>query len=192
MINSIYSPQKLKTLARKLDRSSNFTPYHSERVANYALELCKALGIRGKKKDLIVNACLVHDVGKAVVDKEVWSKTDKLNLSDWHLIRMYPKISAILAKESGLAANISEFIYYQHIWYNGNGYPEADKKGQRIPIGARILAICDAFEAMVSGRPYRVPISREEAIEQLRKRAIDQFDPRLVEVFIEKVINTNA
>lgn len=181
---SIYSIEKLKELARKIDRENNHTPCHSEKVADYALELCKALGIRGKKKDMIVAASLIHDVGKAVIDTEIWSKNGKLSEKESLEIKMHPIISAKLAKEAGYSDKVVELIYYHHVWFNGNGYPDAHKKGLRIPIGARILAICDAYETMISNRPYREAITPDEAIEELQKNSIKQFDPRLVEVFI--------
>lgn len=186
--NSIYSIHKLKALARKLDRENNYTPCHSEKVANYALEICRRLNIRGKKKDLIITACLIHDVGKVGVNPGVLAKKEKLTAMELYQIRLHPKISANLAKEAGCDRKIIEILYYHHVWFNGNGYPDARKKGQRLPIGARILAVCDAYEAMTSERSYKEVMSSGEAIEELRKTAIKQFDPRLVEVFVREII----
>ena len=183
MINSTYSISGLKTLARRLDRESNCTPCHSENVANYAAELCKALQIRGRRKDAILTACLVHDVGKISVDREVWLKKGRLSDADWHKIKQHPALSATLAQEAGCDEKIVDIIYCHHMWYNGNGYPHAGKKGQRIPVGARILSVCDAYDAMISKRPYREPVSREEALGELKKHSISQFDPNIVEVF---------
>lgn len=185
MDNTVYSLQNLKEFARRLDRGNNHTPCHSENVANFALDLCRALGIRGKKKDMIVTACLIHDVGKIAVDPDVLEKHEKFNDVETLKIRLHPVISARLAKQAGLDKTVVETIYYHHVWFNGRGYPDkAYKKGQRIPIGARILAVCDSYDSMISQRSYREKITREKAIEELRRSAVKQLDPRIVEVFI--------
>lgn len=190
MTKSIYSLNKLKALARKTDRLNNHTPCHSERVADYALKLCRALNIRGKRKDAIITACLVHDTGKIVVDTSVWGKKERLTHKEMRFIKMHPAIAAKLAKAAGCSDKVAELIYYHHQWFNGNGYPDLKKQGSRIPIGARILAVCDAYEAMVSSRPYRRRIPAEEAIEELRRNAVRQFDPKIVEIFI-KIVTEN-
>jgi len=185
----IYNPQELRALARKLDRTNNCTPCHSENVANYALELCKALKIRGKKKDMIIAASLIHDVGKIGIDTRIWAKGQRLSSIEWLKIKMHPIISARLVKEAGFSKEVVEAIYYHHVWFNGNGYPtNARKKGSRIPISARIIAVCDSYEAMVSERPYRKAMIIHEAIRILRKYSAKQFDPRIVEIFIAELL----
>jgi putative nucleotidyltransferase with HDIG domain len=182
---SIYSLSKLKEFARKLDRENNYTPCHSENVANLALELCRALNIRGKKKDMIIAACLIHDVGKATVGAEILEKHERLSAAEALKIRQHPVISAQLANQAGLSKTVIETIYYHHVWYNGRGYPDnGHRSGHKIPIGARILAVCDAFEAITSNRSYRDRASKEEALERIKKSAIRQFDPRIVDVFV--------
>ena len=184
MNSSIYTLNKLKELARKLDRENNHTPCHSENVANLALELCRALNIRGRKKDMIITACLIHDIGKLAVKPEVLSKNGKLSIVEALRVKLHPIISARLARQAGLNKTIVETIYYHHVWFNGNGYPDnAVKKGARIPIGARILVVCDTYDSLISKRSYKDVKSKEEAVEELRKNSIRQFDPRIVEVF---------
>lgn len=191
MENSIYSITRLKELARRLDRENNYTPCHSENVANLALELCRALGIRGKKKDMIITACLIHDIGKIAVEPTVLAKHEKLSIAESIKLKMHPAISARIARQAGLSNNVVEMIYYHHVWFNGNGYPgEACKKGARIPIGARIMAICDAYDTMISHRAYKEEVSKEDAIKELQKFSVKQFDPKIVEVFI-KIIGTD-
>lgn len=191
MNNSIYSLQKLKVLAKKIDRENNYTPGHSENVANLALDLCRALNIRGKRKDMIVTACLIHDIGKLVVDREILLKNEKLNVAESLKIKIHPIISAKLARQAGLSKAVVETIYYHHVWFNGNGYPDdAYRKGARIPVGARIMAVCDAYDTMVSSRSYKERMSKQEAIKELQKFSVKQFDPRIVEVFI-KTLNGN-
>lgn len=191
MNNSIYSLRKLRELARKLDRENNYTPCHSENVANLAMDLCKALGIRGKRKDMIIAACLIHDIGKVGIDQKILDKKERLTDIEWLRIKRHPTISAMLAKEAGYSDKVAEIIYYHHVWYNGNGYPKATKKGARIPIGARILAVCDTYESMISKRSYKEVASRQEAIDELKKNSIRQFDPRIVEVFSRAVAAEN-
>jgi len=189
MNNSIYSLRKLRELARKLDRENNYTPCHSENVANIALDLCKALGIRGKRKDMIIAACLIHDIGKIGIGRKILEKKERLTDIEWLMIKRHPAISAILAKEAGYSDKVAEIIYYHHVWYNGSGYPKAAKKGARIPIGARILAVCDTYESLVSKRSYKDIKSSQDALGEIRKNAIRQFDPRIVEIFSEVIGN---
>jgi putative nucleotidyltransferase with HDIG domain len=191
-MNSANTPvDRVRELAERLDNGHNHTPHHSERVAGYARLLCRLMQIRGKKKDTIINACLIHDIGKAVIDAEVWAKKERLSEFDWYKIQLHPLLSAIIAKEMGCDEKTVEIIYYHHVWFNGNGYPHKDgyprRKGNRIPIGARILAVCDAYEAMISQRAYRAAGKSDEAVCELRRRASEQFDPRIDEVFINQV-----
>ncbi|MCM8782055.1 MAG: HD domain-containing protein [Candidatus Omnitrophica bacterium] len=188
MNNSLYSFKRLKKLANKLERGSDYTPCHSENVANYARDLCSALNIRGKKKDMIITACLIHDIGKIGIDTQLLIKKGKLKDSEWLKIKMHPALSAILAKEANLSKGVVETIYYHHVWFNGNGYPQANKKGTRIPIGARIMAVCDAYETMTSKRSYKDKrFSKEAALEELRRYSATQFDPSIVEAFVNFV-----
>jgi putative nucleotidyltransferase with HDIG domain len=187
---SIYSLAKLKELARRIDRENNYTPCHAENVANLAMELCRALNIRGKKKNMIITACLIHDIGKIAVEPEILVKQKRLSAAESLKIRMHPIISAKLAKQAGLSKVVIESIYYHHVWFNGNGYPHGYKKGVRIPIGARIMAVCDAYDTMVSKRAYREMIPPEEAIRELQKSSIRQFDPKIVDTFV-KVMGNN-
>ena len=91
-----------------------------------------------------------------------------------------------MAAYAGCKEKVVELLYYQHAWYNGNGYPDGIKKGSRIPIGARILAVCDAYEAMVSSRSYKDrQLTPQEVITELRKSSGEQFDPKIVEAFID-------
>ncbi len=191
MGDSIYTIQRLRAMSQKLDRENNFTPCHSENVANLSLDLCRELGIRGKRKDMIVTASLIHDVGKFGVDKSIWAKPGKLSASDWLEVKRHPALSAQLAKQAGLGKDVIETIYYHHVWFNGHGYPDVKKKGSRIPIGARIIAVCDAYDAMVSQRPYKEGLQKAEAIEELKSGAVRQFDPRIVQVFAEMLGGSN-
>jgi len=181
------SVQKLKALARELDTNVTMTPRHCEKVADYCVELCKAMEIRGKKRNIIVTAGLIHDIGKLPINPTLWIKKEKLSDSEWRTIQLHSVISARMAKEAGCDEKIVEALYYHHVWYNGKGYPDIKKKGKRIPISARILAICDAYDSMTSKRPYREPFSPERAVEELLKYSIKQFDPAIVETFIKVI-----
>lgn len=192
MNDSIYSIETLKELARKVDRMGNGACGHSEEVAQRARELCKALNVRGKRREIVIEACLIHDVGRIGVDAAVWSKTEKLNDIDWHQIKQHPAIGAKLAQRAGYEKHVVQIVYNHHVWYNGRGYPKSRRKGARIPLGARILAVCDAYEAMISKRPYREAKTSDEAIQELKKNVVKQFDPRIVEVFAERVVDNNA
>ena len=105
------------------------------------------------------------------------------NEEDWEVVKSHPKLGAtIVGNIPNLAPCVSTILHHHERW-DGTGYPEG-LQGEQIPVQARILAVADGFEAMISARPYRPPLSLEEAVKELRQGAGTQFDPHLVEVFI--------
>lgn len=187
MADTIYSKENLVVFANKVDYTSYFTPYHSNNVARLAHRVCKAMDIKGRKKKAIIIACLLHDVGKALIDSSILAKKGRLSKAEWFKVKIHPLISAKLAKEAGYNNTVVETLYYHHVWYNGRGYPRSNIRGRNLPLGSRILMVCDAYEAMTSKRSYRKKMTHLEAIEELKRYAILQFDPDIVEYFIRSL-----
>jgi len=122
-------------------------------------------------------------IGKIGIPAKVLSKKKKLNGENWEAIKTHPRLGAnIIGNIPNLVPCVSSILHHHERW-DGGGYPDG-LKGEEIPLGARILAIADSFEAMTSARPYRSALSREEVVRELRQGAGIQFDPYLVEVFI--------
>ncbi|GAH91361.1 unnamed protein product, partial [marine sediment metagenome] len=129
---------------------------------------------------------LLHDIGKIGIPDKILSKRGKLTTEEWEAIKSHPKLGAnIIGNVPSLVSCLPAVLYHHERW-DGTGYPEG-LKGETIPLDARILAIADAFAAMISARPYRDALCDEKVIKQLRQGAGKQFAPQLVEVFISLV-----
>ena len=167
------------------------TPYeklHAERVAQLGFALAKEAGLSDDRLVGFKEAAYMHDIGKISISESILNKPDKLTLAEWDEIKHHPAIGyRILKGVEGYSFHARAILYHHERW-DGMGYPMG-ARGDRIPILSRILAIADAFEAMTADRPYRGRMSKKEAIQELRDNAGTQFDPELVEVFIEKVLN---
>lgn len=167
------------------------TPYeklHAERVAQLGFALAKEAGLSDDRLVGFKEAAYMHDIGKISISESILNKPDKLTLAEWDEIKHHPAIGyRILKGVEGYSFHARAILYHHERW-DGMGYPMG-ARGDRIPILSRILAIADAFEAMTADRPYRGRMSVEAAVQELRNNAGTQFDPELVEVFIEKVLN---
>lgn len=167
------------------------TPYeklHAERVAELGFALAKEAGLSDDRLVGFKEAAYMHDIGKISISESILNKPDKLTLAEWDEIKHHPAIGyRILKGVEGYSFHARAILYHHERW-DGMGYPTG-ARGDRIPILSRILAIADAYEAMTAERPYREKMSEEVAVQELRNNAGTQFDPELVEIFIEKVLS---
>ena len=180
----IQSLNTISVLANVIDTKDTYTRGHSEKVMRYSLLIAEALGLPEKEKEIIQYASLLHDIGKIGVDIGVLKKEGPLDKKEWEQIHAHPQIGAEIVDNTGLLGELVPVILHHHERYEGGGYPSPERKTKNIPIGARILAVADAFEAMTSDRPYRKSLSMQEAKEELKKCSGTQFDPKVVDVFI--------
>jgi len=170
-------------LASTVEARDPYVYGHSRKVNTYAVALAEAIGLSPDEVSKISTAALLHDIGKIGISDKVLKKKGKLNEEDWEAIKAHPRLGAnIVSNIPSLVPCVSSILHHHERW-DGGGYPEG-LKGEDIPIGARILAIADSFEAMTSARLYRPALSLEEVLRELRQGAGIQFDPKLVEVFI--------
>ncbi len=163
---------------------------HSERVSDICLEMAKALGWSQLDQRKISTAGLLHDIGKIGISEALLNKTDKLTDEEYAEMCTHPEIGFRILQSFDNMKELSEYAYSHHEKWDGTGYPR-QLKGTEIPIEARILAIADTYDAITSARSYREGQSKEFAITELIKCKNTQFDPDLVDVFIEKVLNEN-
>ncbi|MCM8757867.1 MAG: HD domain-containing protein [Candidatus Omnitrophica bacterium] len=131
-------------------------------------------------------ASLFHDAGKVDVPLEILTKPTKLTPTEFKIIKKHPLKGAQIIKPLQVLRPVIPIIMHHHERYDGKGYP-SKLKGNKIPLGARIMAIADAFEAMVYGRPYRERINVSKAIEEIKKKSGTQFDPKVVEAFLKAI-----
>jgi len=181
----------ITSLAAAIDARDHYTSRHSEMVAKYTVAIAEAMKIPPERVELIRHAAYLHDIGKIGVHDFIFVKPGKLTDKEWEEIRLHSVKGAEILEPLGVFLDGAiDMVRQHHERYDGRGYPGHCRNGE-INIGARIMAVADAFDAMLSGRPYKKPYSKEKAIEELRENSGTQFDPEIVEAFLE-VLNKDA
>lgn len=173
----------ITSLKKILFEKSIETEEHAERTNTLALQIGRSLNLSENKLAELSLLSSLHDIGKVAIPEEILLKQNKLSKSEWRIIKKHPEIGYNITRASPHLAHIANAILTHHEWWDGSGYPQG-LKGDEIPITSRILAIVDAYDAMVSGRPYKSKMSREDAIEEIKKCSGTQFDPDIAEKFI--------
>ncbi len=174
-------------LAAAVEARDPYTRNHCERVADYAEALARRLNLPDDEIEKIRQASLLHDIGKIGIPDRILLKGGALSEAEYDVIKTHPVISASIIADIPFLEDIVPLIRHHHERFDGKGYPSG-LKGEQIPLGARIIAIADAFDAMTENRPYRSALSRREALEELLKAQNEQFDGSLTKAFIDMMI----
>lgn len=175
----------IKVLAQAIDARDHYTHSHSESVARYATLIASELGLCAKDIEAIRQASELHDLGKIGIEDSILMKPGALTSEEWAQIRKHPLIGAQILEPLTFLNDVIDLVRQHHEHYDGSGYPEG-RKGSDIHLGARILHIADAYEAMCSARSYRkIPLTKDAAIEEIKKNSGTQFDPKAVEAFLK-------
>jgi hypothetical protein len=173
----------IQAMVAAIEARDPYTAGHSRRVARYTVATARALHLPEDQTERLEYAAWLHDVGKLAVPDQILQKTGSLTPGEWAQMKRHPETGANILKQIKLLGRDVDVILHHHEKWNGEGYPDY-MRGSAIPLGARLIAIADAYEAMTSVRPYRArPMSREEAVCELKKCAASQFDPDLVGAF---------
>ncbi len=178
----------IASLESTLFEKSHETGIHTKRLNELARKLGREIGLNESILNDLSLLSSLHDIGKIAITEEILLKKSKLTDEEWSFIKKHPEIGSKIAKSTTQIAHIADGILYHHEWWNGNGYPKGLKKN-KIPIESRIISIVDAYDVMRNGRPYKKKMSKTEAVNELLRCSGTQFDPKLVEVFIKKVVN---
>ncbi len=173
----------IKSLSSTIDAKDTYTYGHSDRVSKIGLAIAEEFNLSFKEREVIYLAGLLHDVGKIGITEKILHKPTNLDEDEYAEIKKHPSISAQIIGSIKQMEEIVPSIRHHHERFEGGGYPNG-LKGREIPLGGRILAVADAFDAMTSDRPYRKRFTVEHAILQLKKYANIQFDPEVVNAFL--------
>ena len=184
-----HAVQAVLSLAKIQELKDPYTRGHSERARRMAMRVARELGLSDEEVQNVGFGAVLHDVGKIVVPPEIINKPGPLTEDEWRVIRSHPEWGANIVGELELLAPVKPIILHHQERFDGDihnkypGYP-LGLQGDQIPIGARIIAVVDAFDAMTSDRSYRKGMPKAVATEELRRHSGKQFDPRVVEAFI--------
>jgi len=177
--------QTITALAEAVDKRDPYTSKHSWRVKEIGGDIGRAMRLGESDLEALEWGGLLHDVGKIGVPDAVLLKQDRLNRQERAIMNSHPVLGAQIIQGVARLAPELPIIRHHHEWYNGSGYPDR-LIGDEIPMLARILHVADSFEAMTAARPYRMtPLTPEQAIAELRKFAGIQFDPKVVDAFVQ-------
>lgn len=178
------------TLALALESKDSYSSGHSERVAEYATEIAKFINLSKEDQLNIYRASILHDVGKIGIPDAILNKPNALNEEEWAIMKSHPERGEAICSKLNFAQEILPIIRYHHEHYDGKGYPDA-LSGEKIPFLARLVSIADTVDAITSSRPYRAAGTFEKACAELQKGSGTQFDPALVEAFVN-LYNKNS
>lgn len=176
----------LQIIINTLYEKSEQNDLHSKAVSKICRRIGQAMKMSSEKISELEILGEIHDIGKIGISESILNKVEQLNSQEWEQIKKHPQTGYHIVSSSGDMAFLGESILAHQEWYDGSGYPKG-LKGEEIPLMARIVSIADAYDAMVSYRPYRKPRTKEEAIEEIKKYSGRQFDPELVEIFINEI-----
>jgi HD-GYP domain-containing protein (c-di-GMP phosphodiesterase class II) len=173
-------------LTDAVEAKDRFMIGHGEEVAQYVTAVGERLGLEPRRREELVYAALLHDVGKIAISESILMKTSELSAEERGVIQLHPRIGAQLVRQVSALRPIGPAVEHHHERWDGTGYPDGLFE-DAIPVEARVLAVADAFSAMTADRPYRAALSLDEACAELERCAASQFDPVCVRLFVEEV-----
>lgn len=180
----------IKSLVTLLDTKVSRDYTHSPQFSKLVCSLGCEVHLSEKQLESLKYASLLHDAGKVGIPSEILTKTTKLTPAEYDIIKKHPVKGAQILRPLQVLRPVIPIIMYHHEKYNGTGYP-SHLRGCQIPLGARIMSVADAFEAMVYGRPYRQRMNIAAAIREIKKKSGSQFDPKVVEAFLKVIKKFN-
>ena len=181
--------RSVMALTSAIDAKDHYTHSHSQHVGVHAVAIAKEIGLSDAEIKEIDRACQLHDIGKIGIQDNILTKPGQLTPEEWDQMKLHSLKSAEILKPLVFLGGVIEIVEQHHERYDGKGYPYGLKEDQ-IKLGARIMAVADSFDAMVTDRPYHKAFSKEEAMEELKKCSGTQFDPKVVATFLRILAKT--
>ncbi|MFH1621869.1 MAG: HD domain-containing phosphohydrolase [Candidatus Omnitrophota bacterium] len=174
------------TLAKALDARDHYTKSHSENVEKSSVLIAKEIGLSNVEIEYIHKAALLHDIGKIAISDNILKKTTSLTNDEFEIIKNHPLCSEEIISSISFLGDSIKIVRHHHERYDGKGYPDGIKGGD-IELGARIISVADSYDAMTSDRTYRKALSQEQAVQEIAKGKGTQFDPKVVDAFMELI-----
>jgi len=171
-------------LSNAVDARDPYTAGHSERVSKISMLLSRELKLSEETLEILEYTGLFHDIGKMGIPDHILNKSGKLTDEEYEVIKKHPDIGINILSNVDFLAKALPIIRHHHEKYSGNGYP-CGIKGEEVPLGSRIIAIADTYDAMTMDRPYRQLFSHDAAVAEIQKHSGTQFDNKLVDVFMK-------
>ena len=176
--------ETVTSLALAIDAKDHYTQGHSQKVSAYAVMIAHALGMNEAEVEEVRLAGLLHDIGKVGIPEVILNKSGPLDANEWATMKTHTELGAKILEPLIAMKRIREMVGHHHEFFDGSGYP-ARLAAEHIPVGARVIAIADAYDTITSERTYKKARSPEEAFAELERCAANQFDPKIVRAFIE-------
>jgi response regulator RpfG family c-di-GMP phosphodiesterase len=178
--------QTIVGLAQALEENDLYTRGHSERVSTYCRMIAEGLGMPLHEVETVVQAALMHDIGKIGIRYEKLNKPGQLTPDEIAMFRSHPEKGKRILEPIPFLRHLIPGCYCHHEHYNGGGYPQG-LKGDQIPLLGRLISVADCYDAMTTDRAYRKALSHEAAVAELKRCSGTQFDPKIVEIFVEEM-----
>ena len=183
-VGEIHYHEIIECITAALDAKDPYTAGHSQRVSDMAMKVCQLIGLNEDATEQIHIAAHLHDIGKIGVPDAVLNKTDRLTDEEFEHIKKHPTIGADILSKSHHLSEVKDIVLSHHERYDGKGYPQG-LKAEQIPVGARIIAICDSIDAMTSTRSYRKARSYEFCFDEIKKNLGIMYDPIIGQYVLE-------
>lgn len=184
LCNEIDYHEIIDCIMSALDARDPYTAGHSERVSDMSIIVCELLGMSVEETQAVHIAAHLHDIGKIGIPDNVLLKTEKLTDEDWQKLKKHPEIGAEILNKSHHLRELTDIVLHHHERFDGKGYPSG-LVGENIPLGARIIAICDSIDAMTSNRCYRKAHSIEFCHSEIEKNLGIMYDPKIGQIVLD-------
>lgn len=178
--------EAMSSLAYAVDAKDQYTQGHSKKVSSYAALIAQAAGLKAIEVEEVRLGALLHDVGKVGIPEEILNKAGPLDAKEWDTMKSHTILGWRLLEPLMTLRNVREMIKHHHEFFDGSGYPDQLEK-ERIPLGARIISVADAYDTITSPRVYKKARKAEDALSEIERCAGAQFDPQLVSLFLEAI-----
>lgn len=175
--------ETIRMLAAAVEARDPYTGGHLERVTHYAVVVARSLGWASDRLSEAEMGAILHDIGKIGIQDAILRKPGSLTPEEWAHMRTHPEIGTQILRGISFLEPVIPYVRHHHERFDGKGYPDR-LAGEEIPIGGRLIAVADSFDAMTSTRPYRPALSVEVALAELRAAAGTQLDPKIVDAFL--------